>query len=120
VGLPVFAGGTGGMARLLGPTGGYLFSYPIVAALLGVLAVRGWDRRIPSALLMFLIGNVVVYLFGVSWLNIYKGTFGQVGLMWAGVYPFLIGDAIKIGLAALALPGAWALFGKRSEDKAKG
>ena len=119
-GLPVFAGGTGGMARLLGPTGGYLFSYPIVAALLGVLAVRGWDRRIPSALLMFLIGNVVVYLFGVSWLNIYKGTFGQVSLMWAGVYPFLIGDAIKIGLAALALPGAWALFGKRSEDKAKG
>jgi biotin transport system substrate-specific component len=122
-GLPVFAPSAtlpGGLGRLLGPTGGYLFSYPIVAALLGLLAVRGWDRRIPSALLMFLIGNVVVYLFGVSWLNIYKGTFGQVSLMWAGVYPFLIGDAIKIGLAALALPGAWALFGKRSEDKAKG
>jgi biotin transport system substrate-specific component len=115
-GLPVFAGGTFGMARLLGPTGGYLFSYPLVAGLVGWLAARGWDRRIPSALLMFLIGNIVVYVLGASWLNIYKATFGQISVMWAGVYPFLIGDAIKIGLAALALPGAWQVFGRRSED----
>ncbi len=118
-GMPVFAGGTFGVARLMGPTGGYLFSYPLVAGLVGWLAARGWDRRIPSALLMFVIGNIVVYLIGASWLNIYKATFGQISVMWAGVYPFLIGDAIKIGLAALALPGAWKLFGRRSEDRAK-
>ncbi len=118
-GMPVFAGGTFGIARLMGPTGGYLFSYPLVAGLVGWLAARGWDRRIPSALLMFVIGNIVVYLIGASWLNIYKATFGQISVMWAGVYPFLIGDAIKIGLAALALPGAWKLFGRRSEDRAK-
>ena len=121
-GLPVFAPSAtlpGGIARLFGPTGGYLFSYPLVAGLVGWLAARGWDRRIPSALLMFVIGNIVVYLIGASWLNIYKATFGQISVMWAGVYPFLIGDAIKIGLAALALPGAWKLFGRRSDDRAK-
>lgn len=120
MGLPVFAPSAvlpQGIGRLLGPTGGYLFSYPLVAALVGWLATRGWDRHIPSALLMFLVGNVVVYLFGVSWLHLFRGTFGQLSVMWAGVYPFLLGDAIKIGLAALALPGAWALFGKRSEDR---
>lgn len=120
MGLPVFAPSAtlpGGVARLMGPTGGYLFALPLVAGLVGWLAERGWDRRIPSALLMFVLGNLVVYLIGASWLHMFKGTFGQASLMWAGVYPFLLGDAVKIGLAALALPGAWKLFGRRSEDK---
>lgn len=115
-GLPVFAGGTAGMARLLGPTGGYLFSYPVVAALVGWLATRGWDRRVQTAVLMFVLGNLLVYLIGVPWLSIYKGTFGQASVMWAGVFPFLPGDAIKIAVAALVLPGAWQLFGRRSAE----
>jgi biotin transport system substrate-specific component len=45
VGLPVFAGGVGGLAKFLGPTGGYLASFPVAAALTGVLAERGWDRN---------------------------------------------------------------------------
>lgn len=115
IGLPVFAPSATlpqGFGRLVGPTGGYLVSAPIVAALVGWLAERGWDRKVWSALAMFVIGNIVIYLFGASWLNVYKGTFGNISVMWAGVYPFLLGDAIKIALAALALPGAWALFGR--------
>ena len=118
VGLPVFAPGpTIGFARLLGPTGGYLLSYPLVAALVGSLAARGWDRRVPSALLMLLIGNSVVYLIGLPWLHMYQGTLFQVDVLWAGLYPYLPGDALKIVLAALALPGAWQLFGRRSNDQ---
>lgn len=115
IGLPVFAPSATlpqGFGRLVGPTGGYLVSAPIVAALVGWLAERGWDRKVWLALAMFVIGNIVIYLFGASWLNVYKGTFGNISVMWAGVYPFLLGDAIKIALAALALPGAWALFGR--------
>ena len=115
IGLPVLAPSATlpqGFGRLVGPTGGYLVSAPIVAALVGWLAERGWDRKVWSALAMFVIGNIVIYLFGASWLNVYKGTFGNISVMWAGVYPFLLGDAIKIALAALALPGAWALFGR--------
>lgn len=115
IGLPVFAPSATlpqGFGRLVGPTGGYLVSAPIVAALVGWLAERGWDRKVWSALAMFVIGNIVIYLFGASWLNVYKGTFGNISVMWAGVYPFLLGDAIKIALTALALPGAWALFGR--------
>lgn len=115
VGLPVFAGGTFGFAKIIGPTGGYLLSYPIVAALVGWLASRGWDRKVPTALAAMLIGNVVVYLIGVPWLNIYKGTLFQVDVVWAGIAPFILGDAIKVVLAALALPSAWALFGRSSE-----
>lgn len=111
-GMPVFAGMTSGLAKLLGPTGGYLLSWPLAAALVGWLAQRGWDRRIPTALAMFCFGNIVIYAIGASWLNIYKDTFGQISVMWAGVYPFLPGDALKIVIAALVLPGAWALFGR--------
>ncbi|XSG73259.1 biotin transporter BioY [Herpetosiphon llansteffanensis] len=111
-GMPVFAGMTSGMAKLLGPTGGYLMALPVAATLVGWLAQRGWDRRIPTALAMFGLGNLIIYAIGASWLNIYKDTFGQISVMWAGVYPFLLGDALKIVVAALVLPGAWALFGR--------
>ncbi len=111
-GMPVFAGMSSGLARLLGPTGGYLMSLPFAATLVGWLAQRGWDRRIPTALAMFGLGNLIIYAIGASWLNIYKDTFGQISVMWAGVYPFLLGDAVKIVVAALVLPGSWALFGR--------
>ncbi len=111
-GMPVFAGMTSGMVKLLGPTGGYLMALPFAATLVGWLAQRGWDRRVPTALAMFGFGNLIIYAIGASWLNIYKDTFGQISVMWAGVYPFLLGDALKIVVAALVLPGAWALFGR--------
>jgi biotin transport system substrate-specific component len=110
LGLPVFAGGASGIARIIGPTGGYLLSYPLAAGVVGWLAERGWDRRLPLAMLAMLIGNLIIYLIGVPWLGLYKGILGNVSLLWAGVYPFLPGDLLKILIAAGVLPGAWALL----------
>lgn len=110
IGLPVFAGGAAGFARILGPTGGYLLALPLAAGIVGLLAERGWDRRLPLAALAMLIGNLVIYLLGVAWLGLYKGILGDVSMLWAGVYPFLPGDLLKIAIAAIVLPGAWKLL----------
>jgi biotin transport system substrate-specific component len=105
-GLPFFAGGASGLAYLLGPTGGYLVGFIVAAGLVGLLAARGLDRRIPSALLAFLVGEIVIYLFGVAWLSFYLGVPHAI---MAGLVPFIIGDAIKLAAAGLVLPAAWAL-----------
>ena len=106
LGLPIFAAGASGLAYLSGPTGGYLVGFIISASLVGLLAARGMDRRIPSALLAFLAGEVVIYLCGVAWLSLFLGI--QRAIV-AGLLPFLIGDAIKLAAAGLALPAAWKL-----------
>ncbi len=106
VGLPFFAGGASGLAYLLGPTGGYLVGFVVAATLVGLLAARGLDRRIPSALLAFLAGEIVIYLFGVAWLSVFIGI---PQALTAGLVPFLIGDAIKLAAAGLVLPAAWVL-----------
>lgn len=114
MGLPVFApGGAPGIARFFGPTGGYLLSYPLVAYLVGALAERGWDRTVWRAALAMLIGNIIILLLGATWLNVYKGTLFNVSVVWAGVYPFIPGDLVKIALGALALPGTWALVSRK-------
>jgi biotin transport system substrate-specific component len=109
-GLPVFAPGAPGIARLLGPTGGYLIGFVFAAALVGFLAERGWDRRVSTTVLAMALGNLVIYAFGVGWLSLFVPATEALNL---GMYPFLIGDAVKVALAAAALPGAWALFGRR-------
>lgn len=106
VGLPVFAGGSGGTAHLFGPTGGYLLGFIVAAWVIGQLAERGLERSIRTSILPFLAGTAVVYLFGVSWLAVYLGF--QKALM-AGLIPFLVGDLIKLIGSALALPTAWKL-----------
>jgi biotin transport system substrate-specific component len=106
LGLPVFAGGASGLVYLGGPTGGYLVGFVIAASLVGLLASRGLDRRIPSALLAFLAGEVVIYLFGVAWLSLFLGIQRAIA---AGLLPFLVGDALKLAAAGLVLPAAWAL-----------
>jgi biotin transport system substrate-specific component len=112
-GLPVFAGGKFGIATLLGPTGGYLFGFLVAAWLVGLLAERGFDRSILKTLAAMAAGNAVIYLFGVIWLTRFVGSFaGDNGALALGMFPFLIGDAIKAVAAALLLPGAWKLIGK--------
>lgn len=106
VGLPVFAGGGAGLARLQGPTGGYLLGFIAAAYLTGTLAERGWDRRVRWAAAAMAAGNVVVYLFGVPWLALFLGWPKAVT---AGLLPFIPGDLLKLAAAALALPGAWVL-----------
>ncbi len=110
LGLPVFAGGVAGVAKVLGPTGGYLISFLPAAYLAGYLAEKGWDRKVSTTFLAMILGNIVVFGFGALWLGKFVGFGKALGL---GVLPFLAGDAIKIGLATLVLPGAWKLLNGR-------
>jgi biotin transport system substrate-specific component len=104
-GLPVFAPTTApGPAALIGPTGGYLIGFVFAAAAVGALAEHGWDRRHATTLLAMILGNLVIYAFGVGWLSRFLGLTGAVA---NGLLPFLVGDAIKIGLAMAALPVGW-------------
>lgn len=106
-GLPVFAGGTGGALHLIGPTGGYLISYPLAAGLVGWLAERGWDRQVRRTVAAMLLGNLVIFTLGILQLSLF--THSLTLAFMKGMLPFLPGDLIKIGLAALLLPGGWAL-----------
>jgi biotin transport system substrate-specific component len=73
VGLPVFAGGMGGPAHLLAPTGGYLFGFVGAAFVAGLLAEQRWDRQVQSNALAMLLGNLVIYAFGLPWLAYFVG-----------------------------------------------
>jgi biotin transport system substrate-specific component len=112
-GLPVFAGGMAGPAVLIGPRGGYLIGFIAMAWLVGWLSERGLDRRIGTALIAFVLGEAVLYLCGVSVLAIFVGAKNAPAL---GLLPFLPGDAIKVALAALALPAAWRIVGMVRKD----
>lgn len=106
-GLPVFAGTPEkglGLAYMTGPTGGYLLGFVLAAALVGWLAEKGWDRRVPTTALAMLLGNAVIYIPGLLWLAVMIGLEKAVKF---GLAPFLMGDAVKLLLAAAALPLAW-------------
>ncbi len=106
-GLPVFAGGAQGLAYMTGATGGYLVGFVGAAFVVGWLAEQGFDRDIRTALLPFLVGEMIIYTFGLIWLTIYVGDMSSA--LSLGFHPFLVGDAIKIALAVLLPPGAWKL-----------
>jgi len=109
-----------GLAYMTGATGGYLVGYVLATLALGFAARRGWDRRVGGMALALLAGNVLIYVPGLLWLHqvVAAGlhdpaTYGSVWdqtLTW-GLTPFLIGDAVKLGLAALLVPGLWKLVG---------
>lgn len=118
LGLPFFAGGTGGVAKFFGPTGGYLLAFPLAAGLVGLLVERfGMDRFFGRTLLAMLLGNLLIYAFGVPWLGAYLDGVGKYpglgGLFAMGMIPFLPGDLVKAILAAMLLPSAWSLLGRR-------
>lgn len=116
VGLPFFAGGAGGFAVITGATGGYLIGFVAVAFVTEALAERGWDRRFSSATGAMLTGNVIVYLFGVTWLARFLGESAiSQKVLLLGLYPFIPGDTIKLYLAGAVLPAAWRFVGGRYE-----
>lgn len=120
-GLPVFAASAtlpAGLLRLLGPTGGYLMSYPLAAFVTGTLAQRGFDRRYVTAVLAMVLGLVVIYASGMLWLgastaHVEAGS-GLATAFATGVAPFVIADFVKLVAAAGVVPGLWRLFGTRS------
>lgn len=109
LGFPVFAEGTGGLARILGPTGGYILGFVAAAWTTGFLAQRGWDRRFITCALAMAIGNAVIYLFGLPWLVAFVG---PVRTVPSGLFPFIPGDVIKILFAAALLPLGWRILAR--------
>jgi biotin transport system substrate-specific component len=104
MGLPFFAGGLGGPLAFAGPSGGFLVAFPLAAAVTGLLAERGWDRRFGTMLAAMLLGSVVILVSGLAVLSHFVPA---DRLLAAGLLPFLPGDVIKAVAAALALPAAW-------------
>lgn len=112
-GLPVFAEGHSGTLFLTNaPTTGFLWGFVVAAAVVGLLAQLGWDRSIGSAIGAMLVGEVVVFAFGISWLSRFLGVPGQEALE-LGLYPFVLGELLKLLIAAGVLPTAWRLVGDR-------
>ncbi len=108
-GIPFWfaAGGVPGIARLLGPTGGYLIGFVAGAFVTGWLAEKGWDRHFWKTALAMLAGNAAIYTFGLSRLACFVPSDSVLKL---GLYPFIAGDAIKLIAASLTLPGSWQLL----------
>ena len=93
-----FAGGP-----LFGPTGGYIFGFIAAAYFIGIATVKGWTKRWWSTLTLLLGGNIIIYVFGLTWLSHYVGWHSVLAL---GLYPFIIGDLFKIVCAF----GLWRVF----------
>ena len=122
IGLPFFAGGKAGWATVIGPSGGYIWGFILAAALVGYFAERGWDRTFLGTAAAMFLGNVTLYAPGLIWLAIFYAGPGQEYIaatgaetalgasINAGLLPFLIGDGLKLLLAATLIPAAWAIL----------
>jgi biotin transport system substrate-specific component len=110
LGYGVFAGHSSGwdVLRFSSATGGYLVGMLVAAGFVGWMADRGWDRKAWRSLPTMILGNIVIYAFGATWLAHALGLDAQQA--WhLGIQPFLWGDALKILLAAGLLPAGWKL-----------
>ncbi len=112
-GLPFFYGGHGGIAHLLGPTGGYLVAFPAGAFITGAFAENGWDKHFSTAVVAMAVGSIVILLAGLAWFSVLTHTSLLVAFRLS-VLKFIPGDIIKILLAAAVLPLGWALLRRRS------
>lgn len=113
LGFDVFAGSSAeayGLSYMMGGTGGYLLGYVMATVALGWFARAGWDRSAGKMALAMLAGNVIIYVPGLIWLGMLYGWDNPI-LQW-GLTPFLIGDALKLALAAALLPALWTLVGR--------
>lgn len=118
-GLPVFAASPvlpQGVLRLLGPTGGYLLSYPLAAFITGALASQRFDRRYATSLIAMTCGLAVIFAFGVAWLAwlARPASVGLAAALQAGLYPFLPADIVKVCAASAVMPAAWRALGKNA------
>lgn len=125
LGFDIFASSTAefnGLPYMMGSTGGYLAGFVLATLALGALARIGWDRSVLRMGLAMVIGNALIYVTGLAWLAYWISTTGKLDVatygslfgqtMTWGMVPFVIGDLMKLALAALLLPGLWKLVGK--------
>ena len=110
-GLPVFAASPilpQGALRLIGPTGGYLMSYPFAAFVAGTLAERGLDRRYLTSLFAMTCGLAVIFFGGVTWLAFFaRPAVGLDAALATGLYPFVLLDVLKLLIASGITPALW-------------
>ena len=116
LGAPVYTGQNGGWEYFSGATGGYLIGFVVAAGLTGYLAERRWDRKISSAVTALLTGNVVIYVFGLAWLAGVVNA-GLERTLELGLYPFVVGDLLKLYVAGALLPTAWRLVDRLGPDR---
>jgi len=108
-GMPFFAGGAAGVARLIGPTGGYLIAFPFAAAMTGAFAEHALDRTPLRMFMIMIAGSVVIFGLGLGQLSRFVP--GE-SLLASGLLPFIPGDLIKAALAAAVFPATWKLVEK--------
>jgi biotin transport system substrate-specific component len=122
LGLPVFTNtppALAGPAYMLGPTAGFIVSWIVVAAIVGTASDRGWDRSILKLGTALVAAVAVQFVMGFAWLAWFAALpsgvsgIGAASAFSAGVAPFLLGDALKIVLTALAVPAAWQLVERK-------
>ena len=125
IGYPAFAEHKGGIQVLatvtdgrlvLGSSGGYLVGFIVAGSLVGWLAELGWDRHLLGALAAMVLGDAAIYLIGVPWLMAALNLSLADGIA-KGLVPFLLWDAVKIGLAAGLFPAAWWVVGRRPGER---
>jgi len=109
-GLPVFAAGKSGLAVLFGPTGGYLFGFLAAAYIVGMLSELRYQRSLFQASSAIIVGNVIIYIFGLFWLARFVG---ESQVLQLGLYPFLIGDLLKILSGIVLVGGSSALLSRK-------
>ena len=111
VGLPIYSAGASGIDQLLGVTGGYLVGFVVAAVVVGRLAERGWDRTLPRAVLLMILGNLLIYAVGVPVLAM-VAAMPAADALRLGALNFVASDALKIAIAAGLLPLAWSVIGR--------
>jgi biotin transport system substrate-specific component len=121
MGLPFFAEGSSGIEflRASSATGGYLWGFVDASGVVGHLAQRGWDRSFASAIGAMLIGEVIIFTPGVTWL-FWAISVPAAEALEVGLYPFVVGDVIKLLMAAVALPTSWRLVRRVGPRQAGG
>jgi biotin transport system substrate-specific component len=114
--VPLFAFGKTGVEIILGATGGYLVGFVLAAAIVGRLAELGWDRNLLGSVGAMLLGEAAIYAVALPWLAV-VANLSASDTIAKGLTPFLVGDAIKMLLAAAAFPVAWWVVGRRPGDR---
>jgi len=112
-GAPVFANGGQGLDRIIGATGGYIIGMLVATFVLGQFARFRLDQKFLTALPSMLIGTIITFAFGVTWLHQYTGQ----SWSWtfsAGLTPFIVGEALKIAIAGTSLPAIWRVVNRKN------